>query len=169
MSSLYPVCFSFQWPPWRGGFWGAQGSSVIPYIGKGQTPQRVQSHVPDAVKKFRTFTIKNILFMFIQNTAMYKNVHNIFIQFTFYKRNNWFQILSAYMSCKHCSGPMLFTKIASTLGDFHDCVGAFRLRARSAESISQAAHVATTGWIPDKMRSSRDIPALSQQCEVVDV
>lgn len=51
---------------------------MIPYIGKGQTPQRVQSHVPDAVKKFRTFTIKNILFMFIQNTAMYKNVHNIF-------------------------------------------------------------------------------------------
>lgn len=57
------------------------------------------------------------------------------------KKEQWsFQRLSVYISCKHCSGPMVFTKIVSTLGDFHDHIDAFRFRFRSAKPISWAAH-----------------------------
>lgn len=48
----------------------------------------VQSHVPDAVKNSRTVTVQNILFTFIQNTVMYKNVHNIFHSVYILKKDN---------------------------------------------------------------------------------
>lgn len=45
----------------------------------------------------------------------------ITFSFSLHFRKGQFQILSTYMPCKHCSGPIFFTKIVSTLGDFHDC------------------------------------------------
>lgn len=73
------------------------------------------------------------------------------------------------MSCKHCSGPIFFTKIVSTLGDFRDWRDAFRLRIRSAEMISQATHLTVIGWITGKMSFSIDIAAASRQYTVVGV
>lgn len=49
------------------------------------------------------------------------------------------------------------------------CRGAFRLRKRSAKPISQDASMTTTGWVPGKMRVSRDITAASQPHELVGV
>lgn len=48
----------------------------------------VQSQVPDAVKNSRIFTVQNILFKFIQNTVMYKNVHIIFHSIYILKKDN---------------------------------------------------------------------------------
>lgn len=48
----------------------------------------VQSQVPDAVKNSRIFTVQNILFKFIQNTVMYKNVHIIFHSVYILKKDN---------------------------------------------------------------------------------
>lgn len=65
-----------------------EGAAWFLIEGKGGTPQVVQSHVPDAVKNSRTVTVQNILFTFIQNTVMYKNVHNIFHSVYILKKDN---------------------------------------------------------------------------------
>lgn len=50
------------------------------------------------------------------------------------------------MSCKHCSGPILLTKIVSTLGDFQDRMcRCFRLGITSARPTSGATRMSTTG------------------------
>lgn len=44
------------------------------------------------------------------------------------------------MLCKHCYGPILFTKIVSTPEDFQNWRGSLRWRIRSAKMISRATH-----------------------------
>lgn len=59
---------------------------MIPYLKV--RPHRQLSYTPDFVKNLRTFTVKNILFKFTQNTVMYKNVHNVFHSVYILKKDN---------------------------------------------------------------------------------
>lgn len=107
----------------------------------------VQSHVPDAVKNSRTFTVQNILFKFIQNTVMYKNVHNIFHSVYILKKDNCnfkYFLLTCHVNI--VLGPFSLLKLYPLLEIFMTG-DAFRWRIRSTETISQATHLTVIGWI----------------------
>lgn len=66
---------------------GAQGTAGILYIKQRSDPTGGPTTRFDSVKNVRSSTVKNILFKFIQNTVMYKNVH-IFHSVYILKKDN---------------------------------------------------------------------------------